>query len=174
MVLMRATQDVNEIQKRRTLRTIADALGGLTGRRIAVLGLAFKPGTNDIRDSAGLDIVRQLREAGADVVGWDGAVTKAHLHGPDAAIELAATPLEAVEGADAAVLCTEWPEAAGLDLAAAAAVMRGTILVDGRYMWDRQTAISAGLDLLRVGSLAEPRGTTDATHGVAAAAVSGP
>jgi len=169
MVLMRATQDVNDLQRRRTLRTIADALGGLNGRRIAVLGLAFKPGTNDIRESAGLEIVRQLRGAGADVVAWDGAVTAAHLPGPDATIELAATPLDAVRGADAAVLCTEWPEATQLDLAAAAAVMRGTVLVDGRYMWDRRKAADAGLDLLRVGSLADARlAVAPATRGTPA------
>ncbi len=173
MALMRATQEVNDVQRRRTIRTIADALGGLNGRRIAVLGLAFKPGTNDIRESAGLEIARQLRAAGADVVAWDGAVTAAHLPGDDAALELAATPLEALDGADAAVLCTEWPEAAQLDMAAAAGVMRGTILVDGRYMWDRRAAADAGLDLHRVGSTRDGRLVDDAVRTPAPATAPG-
>jgi UDPglucose 6-dehydrogenase len=152
MALMRATAQVNELQRRRTIRTIADALDGLNGRRIAVLGLAFKPGTNDIRDSAGIDIVRQLRAAGADVVAWDGAVTANLLVGPEASLELAGDPLEAVRGADAAVLCTEWPAAVELDFEAAAAVMRGTLLIDGRYAWDPQRAAAAGLEVLRLGA----------------------
>jgi UDPglucose 6-dehydrogenase len=153
MALMRATQEVNELQRRRTLRTIGDALDGLSGRRIAVLGLAFKPGTNDIRDSAGIEIVRQLRAAGADVVAWDGAVTRDLLRGPVEDLDLARDPLEALRGADAVVLCTEWPEAIDLDFAAAAPLMRGTLLVDGRYAWDIARAASAGLEVVRVGAV---------------------
>jgi UDPglucose 6-dehydrogenase len=157
MALMRATQQVNELQRRRTIRTIADALDGLNGRRIAVLGLAFKPGTNDIRDSAGIDIVRQLRAAGADVVAWDGAVTRNLLAAQEADLELADDPLEALRGADAAVLCTEWPAAAELDFEAAARAMRGSLLIDGRYAWDPARAAAAGLEVLRLGAARTPR-----------------
>ena len=75
MELMRATQEVNELQRRRIIRTLADALDGLGGQRVAVLGLAFKPGTNDVRESPGLQIARELLAAGVDVVTWDAAVT---------------------------------------------------------------------------------------------------
>jgi UDPglucose 6-dehydrogenase len=151
MALLRATQEVNDVQRRRTIRILADALGGLSGRRIAVLGLAFKPGTNDLRDSPGMDIVRQLRVAGVDVVAWDGAVTRQLLSGPDADLSLADDPIEALRGVDAAILCTEWPEAVDLDFAAAAGVMRGRLLVDGRYGWDAGHAAAAGLEVLRIG-----------------------
>jgi UDPglucose 6-dehydrogenase len=68
MELMRAVQEVNQIQRHRIVRTIAEGLGGISGRRIAVLGLAFKPGTNDLRDSPGLELGRELVVAGATVV----------------------------------------------------------------------------------------------------------
>lgn len=152
MALLRATQEVNELQRRRTLQTIGEALDGLSGRRIAVLGLAFKPGTNDIRDSPGIEVVRQLRGAGADVVAWDGAVTADLLGGPEKHLALAGDPIDALRGADAAVLCTEWPEVVDLDFSEAARVMRGTLLVDGRYAWDISRAADAGLEVLRVGA----------------------
>ncbi len=152
MALMRATQEVNDLQRLRTLRTIGEALDGLSGRRIAVLGLAFKPGTNDIRDSPGIEVVRELRLAGADVIAWDGAVTRDLLAGPEADLELAADPLDAVRDADAVVLCTEWPAAVDLDFPEVARRMRGSLLVDGRYAWDRARAASAGLDVVRVGA----------------------
>jgi UDPglucose 6-dehydrogenase len=158
MALLRATQEVNELQRRRTLRTIGDALDGLSGRRIAVLGLAFKPGTNDIRDSPGIEVVRQLRGAGADVVAWDGAVTRDLLGGSEEDLELAGDPLEALRGADAAVLCTEWPDVVDLDYSGAARVMRGSLLVDGRYAWDISRAADAGLEVLRVGAARAARG----------------
>ena len=164
MALMRATHEVNELQRRRTVRTIADALHGLNGRRIALLGLAFKPGTNDIRDSAGIDILRQLRSAGAEVVAWDAAVTRDLLPGPEANIEMADDPLEAVRGADAVVLCTEWPAAVQLDFVQAARLMRGSLLVDGRYAWDPRRAADAGLEVLRIGADRVARSASSATR----------
>jgi len=152
MELMRATQEVNDLQRRRIIRTLADGLDGLDGRRVAVLGLAFKPGTNDVRDSPGLQIARELLTAGADVVTWDAAVTPDLLAANDAGLSITNDALEALRGADAAVLCTEWPEIVDLDLSRVAEVMEGTLLVDGRYAWDRSAASDAGLDLVRIGS----------------------
>lgn len=152
MELMRATQEVNALQRRRIVRTLADGLDGLSGRRIAVLGLAFKPGTNDLRDSPGLHIARELTIAGATVVAWDAAVTPDLLRASDAALPVVDDIFEALANADAAVLCTEWPEAVELDFGRASATMKGTLLVDGRYAWDPLRAANAGLDLLRIGN----------------------
>jgi UDPglucose 6-dehydrogenase len=152
MELMRATQEVNELQRRRIIRTLADALDGLSGRRVAVLGLAFKPGTNDVRDSPGLQIAHELLTAGVDVVTWDAAVTSDLLPAPDAGLSVIRDPYEALRGADAAILCTEWPEIVDLDFSRAAEVMKGTLLVDGRYAWDPLRASHAGLDLVRIGT----------------------
>lgn len=152
MELMRATQEVNELQRRRMIRTLADGLDGLNGRRVAVLGLAFKPGTNDIRDSPGLQIARELSGAGVDVVAWDAAVTHDLLHGTDADLSVQADLQDALRGVDAAVLCTEWPEIVNLDFAKAAELMAGTLLVDGRYAWDAGQAADAGLEVVRIGT----------------------
>jgi UDPglucose 6-dehydrogenase len=152
MTLMRAIQEVNESQRRRMVRTIGQRLGGLQGRRIAVLGLAFKPGTNDLRDSPGVEIVRQLRASGSDVVAWDAAVTADELRGVVGTLPLASSIAEAVRDADAVVLATEWPEAVDIDFATIAGLLRGTLLVDGRYGWDPDRAAESGLEVIRIGS----------------------
>jgi UDPglucose 6-dehydrogenase len=152
MELMRATQEVNDLQRRRVIRTLADALDGLSGRRVAVLGLAFKPGTNDVRESPGLQIARELVTAGVDVVTWDAAVTSDMLPAGDAELPVVRDPFEALRGADAAILCTEWPEVVDLDFLRAAEAMKGTLLVDGRYAWDPTLASKARLDLVRIGT----------------------
>ncbi len=149
MELMRATQEVNELQRRRILRTLGESLGGLSGRHITVLGLAFKPDTNDLRESPGLRVARELVAAGALVVAWDGAVTSDLLERADPDLTLVSDPLEALRGADAAVLCTEWPDVVELDFAKAADAMAGTLLVDGRYAWDPARVADAGLELVR-------------------------
>lgn len=152
MELMRATQEVNVLQRRRIIRTLADALEGLSGRRVAVLGLAFKPDTNDVRDSPGLQIARELLMAGADVVAWDAAVTADLLPVADAGLSVIGDLMDALRAADAAILCTEWPEIVDLDFARAAEMMNGRLLVDGRYAWDPIRASNAGLDLVRIGT----------------------
>ncbi len=152
MELMRAIQDVNDFQRRRIIRTLAEGLGGLVGHRIAVLGLAFKPGTNDVRESPGLHVARELAGAGVDVVGWDPAVTSDLLPPASTGLAVTADPYEALRDADAAVLCTEWPEIVDLDFERAAAAMKGTLLVDGRYVWDAARVGAAGLELARIAS----------------------
>ena len=154
MDLMRAVQEVNETQRRRMVHAIGESLGGLIGRRVTVLGLAFKPGTNDLRDSPGLRIANELTLSGAEVVAWDGAVTDEHLGQADSDVRLVTDLLDSLAGADAVVLCTEWPEAVELDFAAARERMAGTLLVDGRYAWDLMKAAAAGLDLVHIGSRA--------------------
>jgi len=105
-----------------------------------------------VRDSPGLQIARELLTAGADVVTWDAAVTSDLLPAADAELSVIGDPLEALRGADAAILCTEWPEIVDLDFSRAAEMMKGTLLVDGRYAWDPLRASNAGLDLVRIGT----------------------
>lgn len=159
MELMRATQEVNELQRRRLVRALTDGLDGLSGRRIAVLGLAFKPGTNDVRESPGLRIARDLLISGVDVVAWDAAVRRDHLPAADAQLSLVADPYDALRDVDAAVLCTEWSEVVDLDFERAAGLMRGYLLVDGRYAWDAARAAAAGLELVRIGTMRRQRFT---------------
>ena len=131
--LLNAVIEVNELQKRRVIGKLERRLGPLRGKRIALLGLAFKPGTDDMREAPSLVLAGRLLSEGAAVTAWDPiADGAAHLHG----VEIAATALAALDGADGAVLVTEWPELRELDWAAAAERMRGRVIIDGRNLLD--------------------------------------
>ncbi|OFW50579.1 MAG: nucleotide sugar dehydrogenase, partial [Actinobacteria bacterium RBG_16_67_10] len=110
--LLNAVIEVNELQKRRVIGKLERRLGPLRDKRIALLGLAFKPGTDDMREAPSLVLAGRLLSEGAEVRAWDpiadGAV---HLHG----VEIAESVFEALDGADAAVVVTEWPELRELD-----------------------------------------------------------
>jgi UDPglucose 6-dehydrogenase len=131
--LLNAVIEVNELQKRRVIGKLERRLGPLRGKRIALLGLAFKPGTDDMREAPSLVLAGRLLSEGADVIAWDPVADgAAHLHG----VEIAASALEALDGADAAVVVTEWPEVSELEWAVAAERMRGNVVVDGRNVLD--------------------------------------
>jgi UDPglucose 6-dehydrogenase len=108
-------------------------IGPLRGKRIALLGLAFKPGTDDMREAPSLVLAGRLLSEGADVTAWDPiADGRAHLHG----VQIADSALDAFTDADAAVVVTEWPEIRDLDWGAAGARMRTRVVVDGRNLLD--------------------------------------
>jgi UDPglucose 6-dehydrogenase len=131
--LLNAVIEVNELQKRRVIGKLERRLGPLRGKRIALLGLAFKPGTDDMREAPSLVLAGRLLSEGAEVTAWDPVANgAAHLHG----VEIAATALAALDGADAAVVVTEWPELRELDWAAAGERMRNRVVVDGRNVLD--------------------------------------
>jgi UDPglucose 6-dehydrogenase len=131
--LLNAVIEVNELQKRRVIGKLERRLGPLRGKRIALLGLAFKPGTDDMREAPSLVLAGRLLSEGADVTAWDPVANgAAHLHG----VAIAASALEALDGADAAVVVTEWPELRELDWAAAGERMRTRVVVDGRNLLD--------------------------------------
>ena len=131
--LLNAVIEVNELQKRRVIGKLERRLGPLRGKRIALLGLAFKPGTDDMREAPSLVLAGRLLSEGADVIAWDPVADgAAHLHG----VDIAASALEALDGADAAVVVTEWPEVSELDWAEAAGRMRGNVVIDGRNVLD--------------------------------------
>ena len=139
--LLNAVIEVNELQKRRVIGKLERRLGPLRGKRIALLGLAFKPGTDDMREAPSLVLAGRLLSEGAEVTAWDPvAKGAAHLHG----VEIAPTALDALDGADGAVLVTEWPELRELDWASAAARMRNRVLVDGRNLLDPEELRSHG------------------------------
>jgi UDPglucose 6-dehydrogenase len=139
--LLNAVIEVNELQKRRVIGKLERRLGPLRGKRIALLGLAFKPGTDDMREAPSLVLAGRLLSEGADVTAWDPVANgEAHLHG----VEIAKTALDALDGADAAVVVTEWPELRELDWAAAAERMRGAVIVDGRNLLDPDEMRSHG------------------------------
>ncbi|MCP9486607.1 MAG: UDP-glucose/GDP-mannose dehydrogenase family protein [Gaiellaceae bacterium MAG52_C11] len=139
--LLNAVIEVNELQKRRVIGKLQQHLGGLRGKTIALLGLAFKPHTDDVREAPSLVLAGRLVAEGAEVRAWDPVV-----HGADVLPQatILGSPLAALDGADAAVIVTEWPELADLDWARAADLMRNPLLIDGRNLLDPRALRAAG------------------------------
>src|SRR5665811_1684131 len=133
--LLTAVIEVNELQKRRVIGKLQKHLGSLVGRRIALLGLAFKPDTDDMRQASSIVLAARLLGEGASVAAYDPVAMEAAATDLDG-VDMAASAGEALAGADAAVLVTEWAEFAKLDWAAAAGTMSRPILIDGRNFLD--------------------------------------
>jgi UDP-glucose 6-dehydrogenase len=142
--LLTAVIEVNELQKRRVIGKLHKHLGGLAGKRVALLGLAFKPNTDDMREASSLVLSARLHADGATVVAYD-SVAEDQARALVSEITFAKSPLEAVEQADAVVLVTEWPEFLELDWSSVAAAMRGDVVVDGRNALDPDAIRAAGL-----------------------------
>jgi UDPglucose 6-dehydrogenase len=150
--LLSAVIEVNELQKRRVIGKLHRRLGSLRGRRVALLGLAFKPGTDDMREAPSLVLAGRLLAEGADVTAWDPVADgQALLHG----VRIAGSALEALDGVDAAVIVTEWPELRELDWAEAASRMRNRLLVDGRNMLDAAELRALGFEYEGIGRTSE-------------------
>jgi UDPglucose 6-dehydrogenase len=151
--LLNAVIEVNELQKRRVVQKLQKHLGTLRGTTVALLGLAFKPNTDDMREAPSIVLASRLLAEGADVRGWDPVADPGDLlHG----LELCETPLEAARGADAAVIVTEWDELRGLSWADLRAVMRRPLLVDGRNLLDPEEARATGFTYEGIGRAASP------------------
>ena len=148
--VLNAVIEVNELQKRRVIGKLKQRLGALRGKRIALLGLAFKPNTDDTREAPAFVLAGRLLAEGADVVAWDPVAHADGLHG----VEQVATVYDAARGADAVVLVTEWPELADVDWTAVAVRMRTPLFVDGRNMLDPETMRAAGFTYDGIGRAA--------------------
>ncbi len=142
---------VNDERKAAMADRVVRALGGsVEGKSVGVLGLAFKPNTDDMREAPSIPLVKRLVELGAKVTAFD-PVAREQAGQLLSGIDYAADPYGAVEGADAAVVVTEWDEFRALDLDTLKARMRGKILVDLRNVWDPQEAQRAGFTYVGIG-----------------------
>ena len=131
--ILEAAREVNARQRHLAAEWLSAQLGSLAGRRVAVWGLAFKPGTDDVRDAPALAIVRDLLRLGAEVVGYDPVAMPALRRAwPDLPIRYAPAALAALDGADALVIATEWPEFSTALLAQGVARMAQPVVFDGR------------------------------------------
>ena len=148
--LLNAVIEVNALQKRRVVGKLKDRLGGLRGATVALLGLTFKPQTDDLREAASIVLAGRLIHEGVCVKAYD-PMLDAGDHVAFPGVVICEEPLDALEGADAAVLVTEWPEFARLDLKAAAAVMARPLLIDGRNFIDPVAAAAAGFEYEGIG-----------------------
>jgi UDPglucose 6-dehydrogenase len=148
--LLNAVIEVNELQKRRVVGKLEKHLGSLVGKRIALLGLAFKPDTDDMREASSLVLAARLQGEGAEVVAYDpiAADRASELLG---SVEMATSALQALDRADATVLVTEWAEFGELNWADAAARMARPLLVDGRNYLDPKILRDAGFEYEGIG-----------------------
>jgi UDPglucose 6-dehydrogenase len=142
--LLNSVIEVNELQKRRVMAKLEKHLGSLVGKEIGLLGLAFKPNTDDMREASSLVLSARLQAAGARVRVYD-PVAEAEARKLIRGVEFKDSAMAVGEGADALVLVTEWPEFAEMDLAELAGAMRGNLLIDGRNFLDAAKVRDAGL-----------------------------
>jgi UDPglucose 6-dehydrogenase len=156
--LLAAVIEVNELQKRRVVTTLRERLGHLRDRRIALLGLAFKPGTDDMREATSVVLADCLVTEGARLAVHDPVVPPTALGLLPAGVARARSAVEAISGADAAVIVTEWPEYRTLLAPGTSDVMARPLLVDGRNMLTRKEAEDAGYEWLGVGKPAPQPG----------------
>src|SRR3954463_8437670 len=140
-MLLHAVWEVNELQKRRVIQKLQKHLGSLRGKTVALLGLAFKPNTDDMREAPSRVIAYRLLSEGAEVRAWDPVAHPADLL---QGIELCDSVLEAVRDADAAVIVTEWPELANLATDEIREAMARPVIIDGRNLLDPSAAQAAG------------------------------
>jgi UDPglucose 6-dehydrogenase len=150
--LLNAVIEVNELQKRRVIAKLEKHLGKLRGKRVALLGLAFKPHTDDMREAPSLVLASRLLAEGAEVRCWDPV---ADATGLLKGFVRSDTPLEAADDADAVVIVTEWPELRGLDLDELKAAMRTPVLVDGRNFLEPDAVRAAGLVYEGIGRMGQ-------------------
>lgn len=151
--LLDETVRVNEEQRNRFMRKVRKALWTLKGKKLAVLGLAFKNGTDDLRESPAVAIIKALLKEGCSVIAYDPAAMHraAEEFGPNSPVKFAGGAYEALEGADACLVLTEWEDFAALDLGRVKQLLRYPIVVDGRNLFQPALMEAAGLNYYSVG-----------------------
>jgi UDPglucose 6-dehydrogenase len=157
MQIVRAAREVNYAQRQRVVAKLKRELGTLEGKVVGLLGLAFKPHTDDLRDSPALDIARQLVAHGAVVRAHDPeAFERQQL--PNLCVELCQSVDLLAEDADALILATEWPQYQTLEWEALASVMHNPLMLDGRNALDRKALEGAGFQYVGMGQPDRPFG----------------
>ncbi|HVE90821.1 MAG TPA: UDP-glucose/GDP-mannose dehydrogenase family protein [Actinomycetota bacterium] len=148
--LLGEVRKINAGQRERLLGKVRQAVWNLEGKRVAVWGLAFKPGTDDLREAPSLEVIPAMQREGASVRAHDPAVD-ASAAGAFPGVEICEDPLTAVEGADVLVVLTDWPEFESVDLGAVRGAMRRPVIVDGRNVWPVETVADHGFTYLSFG-----------------------
>jgi UDPglucose 6-dehydrogenase len=151
--LLDETVRVNEEQRNRFMRKVRKALWTLKGKKLAVLGLAFKNGTDDLRESPAVAIIKSLLREGCSITAYDPAAMDraADEFCPNSTIKFATSAYEALAGADACLVLTEWEDFAALDLNRVKQLLHYPIVVDGRNLFRPALMEAAGLNYYSVG-----------------------
>jgi UDPglucose 6-dehydrogenase len=158
---------INEDQRQRFLRKVRTALWTLRGKRLGVLGLAFKGGTDDIRESPAILLVQALLQEGCQIAAYDPAAAVRAREVLNSSAEFVNDPYEAARGADALLILTEWEEFATLDLDRIFKQLKYPIVIDGRNLYDPDAMAARGFTYYSVGRAA-------GTPAVAASAAASP
>jgi UDPglucose 6-dehydrogenase len=151
--LLAAVIEVNELQKRRVIGKLSRHLGSLRGKTVALLGVSFKPDTDDMREAPSIVLAARLLAEGAVVRAWDPVADVSKL---PRGVEAAATVLDAVGGADAAVIVTEWAELKALASPDVREAMRNPLIIDGRNLLDPEDTRAAGFAYEGIGRPSAP------------------
>jgi len=159
--LLNAVIEVNELQKRRVIGKLEKHLGKLRGKTIALLGLAFKPNTDDLREAPSLVLASRLLAEGAEVRTWDPVADASRLL---QGVTFCDNVLDAVTGADAAVIVTEWDELKTLASEEVRSAMHRPLILDGRNLLDPEQARAAGFDYEGIGRASSPLATVPETE----------
>ncbi|MEO8439267.1 MAG: UDP binding domain-containing protein, partial [Spartobacteria bacterium] len=150
--LLKEVQRINSTQKERFLKVVRDALWVLRDKKIAVWGLTFKPDTDDIRSSVAIELVADMLKEGAQVSAYDPkGMEKAREVKSLAGVRLTESAMEAVEGAEALIIATEWAEFGNVDLAAVREKMHTPLVFDGRNLYDPETMRKLGFQYTSIG-----------------------
>ncbi len=164
--LLEAALAVNRAQRQIVIQKLQEKLFILKGRTIALLGLAFKPDTDDLRDAPSLQIAERLIQLGARLKAYDPiAMPACKAQNPELKLQYCESVREAVLDADAAVLVTEWDEFRHINLQEIAHLMHQPVLVDGRNLYDPDVARSAGFDYSGIGRAARARTNRNSQKG---------
>jgi UDPglucose 6-dehydrogenase len=148
--LLQAVMDINNDRRQKLVAKVREMVGDLAGKRIGLLGLTFKPNTDDMRDAPSVEVAAMLRQAGATVSAYDPiGMERAQPMLPD--VEMAVDPYELAKSCDALVICTEWNEFKQLDLERVAEVMSEAAIVDGRNIYDPQLMAKLNIRYLGMG-----------------------
>ena len=148
--LLQAVMDINRNQRRRVVMSLRNQLGSLNDKLIGVLGLSFKPNTDDIREAAALEIIHLLEVEGAKVKAYDPQAMEA-CRKILKKTKLCDDPYQVAEGVDALVLATEWNEFKQLDFKRIKTTMRQPVILDGRNLWDAELMTSLGFKYFGIG-----------------------
>jgi UDPglucose 6-dehydrogenase len=157
---------INEDQRQRFLRKVRSALWTLRGKRLGVLGLAFKGGTDDIRESPAILLVQALLQEGCQVAAYDPAAVERAREVLQSKVELVGSAYDAAHGADALLILTEWEEFSSLDLERLHKELKYPIVIDGRNLYDPDIMAARGFTYYSVG---RPAAAPEAQSAVATA-----
>jgi UDPglucose 6-dehydrogenase len=151
--LLREVEDINSAQLDRFLARIREKLWVLKEKKIALWGLAFKQNTDDVRESVAIKLAARMLAEGAHIIAYDPQAAETARHSGQLAgdIEYAADMMSALDGAEALVIATEWPQFANVDLSEIRKRMRTPLVFDGRNLLDPETAATHGVEYHSIG-----------------------